>query len=335
MGMEEIMAKGNNQKLKLVYLIKILLELTDDDHSITMPQIIEELAKYEISAERKSIYSDIEEIGKLGIEIIGEQRGKNYYYHVGKKQFELAEIKLLVDAIQSSKFITEKKSSELIKKLESNVSRYEAGQLNRQVIVDRRIKNMNESIYYNVDSIHYAIANDRKISFLYYQWNVKKELELRKNGERYEISPWSLTWDNENYYLIAFDSESKKMKHYRVDKMKGILALDEKRDGKEVFDEIDLATYTKTRFGMYAGDEVYVKIRFKNELIGVVIDRFGKDIFIKPDGDKHFIACIEVDVSQQFLGWIFGLGNGAKIISPENVVEKMNNALKDMLSAYH
>ena len=160
------MAKGNNQKLKLVYLINILLELTDDDHSITMPQIIEELAKYEISAERKSIYSDIEEIGKLGIEIIGEQRGKNYYYHVGKKQFELAEIKLLVDAIQSSKFITEKKSSELIKKLESNVSRYEAGQLNRQVIVDRRIKNMNESIYYNVDSIHYAIANDRKIRFL-------------------------------------------------------------------------------------------------------------------------------------------------------------------------
>ncbi len=213
------MAKGTNQKLKLMYLMKILLEKTDEGHSITMPEIIESLKAYDITAERKSIYADMEALRTYGMDIIGEQKNKTYYYHVGNRQFELAELKLLVDSVQSSKFITAKKSNELIKKIEGFASKYEAKQLQRQVFVTERIKTMNESIYYNVDKIHAAIGANVKIKFQYFQWNVDKKMELRHASEFYYISPSALSWDNENYYLIGFDSEAYMIKHYRVDKM--------------------------------------------------------------------------------------------------------------------
>ena len=197
------MPKGTNQKFKLYYLAKILTEKTDEDHYITMPEILKELERYEVTANRKSIYNDLKDLERLGIEVEGEPIGKGYHYHVVDRQFELPELKLLVDAIQSSKFITARKSNELIKKLETLVSKYEAAKLQRQVFVSGRIKTMNESIYYNVDEIHNAIAENRKIRFQYFQWNVKKEMELRHGGACYHISPWGMSWDDENYYLVG------------------------------------------------------------------------------------------------------------------------------------
>ncbi len=208
------MAKGTNQKLKLLYLMKILLEKTDEIHNITMPEILSSLDKYDVTAERKSIYDDLEALRVFGMDIIGEQRNKTYYYRVGKRDFELAELKLLVDAVQSSKFITARKTNDLIKKIEGLASKYEASQLQRQVYVTERIKTMNESIYYNVDKIHAAIGSNVKIKFQYFQWNVDKKMELRKNGEIYCISPWALSWDNENYYMIGYDCEAGIIKHY-------------------------------------------------------------------------------------------------------------------------
>lgn len=328
------MSRGSNQKLKLIYLIKILTELTDEEHSITMPEILTELERYGVRAERKSIYDDMESIRELGIDVIGEQRGKNYYYHVGKKQFELAELKLLVDAVQSSKFITAKKSKELIKKIEGFASKYEAKQLQRQVVVSGRVKTMNESIYYNVDAIHTAIGNNKKIAFQYYNWNIKKKMELRKGGEKYVVSPWALSWDDENYYLIAFDSEAGKIKHFRVDKMTRIDAVDEVREGKEFFKQFNMASYAKKNFGMYSGEMVNVSMRFRNELAGVVIDRFGKEIFIIPDGEEHFITNVEIAVSGQFLGWMFALGTGTQILGPESVVEQMQQKIQEVKQLY-
>ena len=178
------MARGTNQKLKLYYLVRIMLAKTDEEHGLTMPQIIQELGKYDITAERKSIYLDFDDMtDKLGIEIVKEQRGRETYYHVASREFELAEVKLLIDAIQSSKFITEKKSSALIRKIKKFVSEYQAKQLQRQVFVQGRIKTMNETIYYGVDDIHRAISENRKIRFKYYQWNIKKELVPRHNGD--------------------------------------------------------------------------------------------------------------------------------------------------------
>ena len=252
--------KGSNQKFKLYRLAQIMQEQTDDEHYITMPEIMDELAKYNITADRKSLYNDLRDLSALGIDVEGEPIGNRYHYHVVNRAFELPELKLLVDAIQSSKFITEKKTNALIKKLETLVSKYDAQKLQRQVYVSGRIKTMNESIYYTVDAIHNAISENKKIKFQYYQWNVKKEMELRHNGAWYHISPWGLSWYNENYYLVGYDSEAGKIKHYRVDKMLHIRLSEESREGKEYFKKLDMADYAKKSFGMFRGNERTVRL---------------------------------------------------------------------------
>ena len=328
------MAKSENQKLKLMYLMKILLEKTDEDHALTMPDILRELEAYGISAERKSIYSDMECLRTYGMDIIGEKRDQKFSYYVASRQFELAELKLLVDAIQSAKFITAKKSKELIKKIESFASKYEAGQLQRQVFVSGRIKTMNESIYYNVDAIHSAIAANRQIRFQYFQWNVKKEMELRKDGAYYQVSPWALSWDDENYYLVAYDDEEEKLKHYRVDKMLHIGQTDEPRKGKKLFEGFDTALYAKKMFSMYAGEEEMVKIECENRLAGAIIDRFGKDIPMRKIDEEHFSVNVRVSLSCQFIHWIMALGSGAKIVGPEHVVDMVKEEVRRLAKQY-
>ncbi|MCF0187139.1 MAG: WYL domain-containing protein [Bacteroidaceae bacterium] len=326
------MSKGTNQKLKLSYLTKIMLSKTDDEHSLTMPQIMAELEKYDVTAERKSIYTDFADMtDKLGIEIIKEQIGRETYYHVGSREFELAEVKLLVDAIQSSKFITERKSRELIKKIKGFVSEYQASQIQRQVFVQGRIKTMNESVYYNVDYIHTAIATNRKIRFKYFAWNVDKSMYILNHGDYMTVSPWALTWDDENYYLVAFDDYSKICKHYRVDKMLKLEVVDEMREGKEEFKNFDVAAYSKATFGMYSGKSTRVNIQLTNRMCGVFIDRFGKDITFRSVDEDHSEIAVDVNVSPQFFGWIFGLGSGVKVVGPSEVVEEMKRFAEEFL----
>lgn len=328
------MPKGTNQKFKLYRLAQIMLERTDDEHYITMPEIISQLGKYEITADRRSIYQDLRDLEALGIEVEGEPEDKGYHYHVVSRPFELPELKLLVDAIQSSKFITEKKTNELIRKLEKLVSRYEAMGLQRQVYVSGRIKTMNESIYYAVDTIHNAISENRKIRFQYYQWNVKKEMVLRRDGACYHISPWGLSWDDENYYLVGYDSDAGEIRHYRVDKMIHIRMSEEPREGKEHFRKLNMADYTRKSFGMFGGREQSVKLLVDNSLAGVIIDRFGKDVMMIPaDGDR-FTVNVTVMVSRQFLGWIFSLGEKVKILGPEDVTEQMREEGERLLRQY-
>ncbi len=328
------MPKGANQKFKLYRLGQIMLENTDEDHYLTMPEIIAELEKYEITADRKSIYGDLRDLETLGLEVEGKKEGNWYRYHVVGRPFELPELKLLVDAIQSSKFITEKKSNVLIRKLEKQVSKYEAQKLQRQVFVSGRIKTMNESIYYTVDIIHTAISENRKIRFQYYQWNVKKEQELRHGGAWYHISPWGLSWDDENYYLVGFDSEAGRIKHYRVDKMLHVELSEERREGKGHFKKLDMADYAKKSFGMFGGKEESVKLSVHNRLAGVMIDRFGKDIIMVPSDADHFTVRVNVHVSRQFLGWIVSLGEEVKILSPESVTEQMKAEIERLLRQY-
>ena len=321
-------------KLKLYYLSRIMLEKTDDDHALSMPQIQKELSRYGVTADRKSLYDDMEALKVLGIDVIGEKHGLNYTYHVGKKNFDLAELKLLVDAIQSSKFITEKKSNELIKKITGLCSNYEASQLKRQVVVHGRVKTMNESIYYLVDDIHRAIAENRQISFKYMRWTKDKKMVSRKEG-LYKVSPWALTWDDENYYLIAYDSEEGKIKHFRVDKMKNITVLSEERDGRKTFEGFDLVGYSKMSFGMYHGNATQVKIAFKDELAGVFLDRFGKDISIFDSEESGWSETrVTVAVSDQFLGWIFALGTDVKILGPCEVSDRMKNEAQEIAKIY-
>ncbi len=328
------MSRGNNQKLKLLYIIKILLEKTDERHWITLKDLLLELERCGVSAERKSVYADFEALRLYGYDIIKEQKKNTFYYHVGNREFELAELKLLVDAVQSSKFITEKKSRQLIRKLGKLTSEYETRQLRRQVYVHGRVKAMNESIYYNVDKIHAAINCNVQIKFQYYQWNAKKEMIPRHKGIYYHISPWELMWDDENYYLIGYDSGAEIIKHFRVDKMLRITLTDAERDGREKFENINMASYSSRRFGMYNGEEHRVQIEFENQYAGVVIDRFGRNVMMRPLDEGHFVANVDVAVSSQFFGWIMALGSGVKIVGPESVVEQMRREVRMVYEMY-
>lgn len=328
------MAKGQNQKLKLLYLVKIFKEETDEAHGLSRREIISRLNAYGVNADRKTIYTDLEELRSFGLDIIADHEGNDWIYYLGERRFELAELKLLVDSVQSAKFITERKSRSLIKKLEGLVSRHEAKQLHRHVLISGRVKTMNESIYYNVDKIHTAIDADSRIKFQYFQWNVKKEMELRHDGAWYDISPWALVWNNENYYMIGYDAVSRQIRHYRVDKMLHISRTDKKREGKDLLKSFDIPSYSRRLFGMYGGEEIRVCLEARNYLAGVIIDRFGKDIPIIPKDEDTFTAYVNVAVSPQFLGWVFSLGRDLRVTGPAEVVEMMRKEGRRLMEQY-
>lgn len=327
------MTKPYGQKLRLLYVMQILMANSDEEHPLSLEEIRCYLGGNGISAERKSIYDDIKALQEFGIDIENRRRKPSGYY-VASRDFELPELKLLVDAVQSSKFITVKKSNELIRKIEALTSVNEAKYLQRQVYVGNRIKTMNENIYYNVDKIHTAISKNRKIRFHYYEWTPKKEMHLRREGEFYCISPWGLSWDDENYYMIGFDSLAGKVKHYRVDKMLDMEVLEEKRDGQQQFEKFDMASYARKIFGMFGGAEQNVKLICENELAGVMVDRFGKEVMMHPVDEKHFSIIARVNVSSQFYGWVLALGDGVVITEPVNVVEEFKGHVEKVLGRY-
>jgi len=325
------MAKNRNQKLKLLYLLKILTEKTDENHTISMPNIIAELDRYGISAERKSLYDDLEALEIYGADICSV-KGKNSGYFLASRDFELPELKLLVDSVQASKFITKKKSMELISKLEKLASTHEASHLRRQVFVTNRVKAVNEAIYYAVDRIYDAISQNKKISFRYFEWTVDKEKRYRKDGERYIETPITLSWDDENYYLITYKEKYKGFTHYRVDKMTDLEILGEVREMPE--ESFDPADYAKKVFGMFGGEETAVEVKFKNSLAGVVIDRFGDEVFMRKLDSEWFVARFKVAISPQFFSWIMSFGNRAEILAPYDVRQKMCELLKELTDMY-
>lgn len=328
------MPRGANQKIKILYLMRILLEETDDKHGLTTEELISALQNMGVDAERKAIYDDIETLRVFGMDI-EQRKGKKTTYHVVSRDFELPELKLLVDVVQSSKFITQKKSSELIKKLANFASGHEAQQLKRNVVVQNRIKTMNESIYYFVDAIHDAIGKNVKITFQYFTWNEKKEKVLRHDGRLYEISPWALTWDDENYYMIGFDSRAGTIKHFRVDKMQKIQLTEQKRDGESHFKDFDLGAYSKKTFGMYGGEEETVTLRCKNHLAAVMLDRFGHDVIFRKVDDEHFEFHVKVQTSPLFYAWVLNFGDAVKITAPLSVQEALKSQLESVLTLYH
>ena len=333
------MPKSPNQKLKLLYLAQILQDETDENHPLTVQELIARLASIGITAERKSIYDDIAALQRFGLDIVVARRQSNAYC-IGERSFQLPELKLLVDAVQASKFITAKKSRELIKKISALASMHDASILQRQLYFSGGAKTMNETIYYSVDTIHTALSQNRKIEFRYYEWVVSPssprlfEKQWRRQGRAYRISPWALLWDSEYYYLVAYDTEAAMLKHYRVDKMEAVSLAPEKRDGQEVFDKVDLAEYARQTFGMFGGEETDVTLRFSNRLIGVVLDRFGKDIIVHPAGDRHFTVTVKAVISQLFLAWLLGFGDEVEALSPPLLIESLRSTLQKVAPLY-
>ncbi|MBR1506729.1 MAG: WYL domain-containing protein [Eubacterium sp.] len=315
--------RRNNQKLKLLYLARIMQEQTDETHALSMPEIIAELARHDIDAQRKSVYDDLAALDDFGIEIQSKRVGPKTYYYCANRDFEIAELKFLVDTVQSSKFISEKKTRELIQKLEKSISSYDAKLINREVKVMGRVKNMNESIYYTIDAIHTAMSENKAIEFRYFSWNVKGEEEFRRDGAFYTVSPWALHFDDERYYLIAYDHDKKEIRHYRVDKMRNVSVLEKKRMGKTEANKHDKTKLNAQCFRMYGGDVHTVTLKCKDEMANVIIDQFGRDVRLRPAGEGYFTVRVDVAVSDQFLGWVVALGGKVKVSGPEWVKEEM------------
>ena len=327
------MAGSENQKFKLLYLYQILMEETDEDHVLTTPQLIAKLAARGVKAERKSVYADLAALrDEFGLDIIDVGRGGHY---VGSRTFEFPEVKLLADSVLSSRFITERKTVELVEKLKTLASSHQAKHLTSRMFVADRVKSMNSSVYYSVDTIAAAIDAGCKVSFKYFGFDAKKEKQYHHEGQNIVVSPYDLVWDNEYYYLVAYDGRDRKIKHYRIDRMEWIKVLEkEKRDGADAYSRADVRSYSKRMFSMFSGTEERVSLRFADSLANVVIDRFGKDVILAPDGEGYFRVSVTVFVSPQFYAWLFGLGSSVQILAPETVKQEYRALLENVLARY-
>lgn len=328
------MARSANQKLKPLLLRQYLEQNSDEKHPVTTAQLIEYLASEGISAERKSVYSDLEMLQSHGLDLIRVRDGNRSGWYIGERAFQLPELRLLADSVQSSRFITRKKSLELIKKLESLTSVHQAKELRRQVVVKNRIKAMNESIYYLVDELHAAINGDKRIRFHYAGYDGRGNRVLRRGGAWYDVSPYALLWDDENYYLIGYDGSTASIRHYRVDKISDLHIAGDGREGRSAFAALDMSEYTSAHFGMFSGTPEKIRLECANSLAGAVIDRFGTDTMLIPSREGYFTVTVPVAVSAPFFGWLCSFGGDMKLLAPKSAVEALCAHLKKLAEAY-
>ena len=328
------MSRSANQKLKLLYIAEYLLSHSDEAHPVSTPALISYLASLGISAERKSIYDDISALQDFGLDIERCGSGRSSGWYAASQKFELPELKLLVDSVQSANFISRRKTEALIRKIESLTSIHQAKTLQRQVITAKRIKTMNESVFYSIDAIHDAISADRQIRYRYFDYAADKSKQFRRDGAFYRVSPFALIWDNENYYLLAYDPDAVQLRHYRVDRMESISVLPLPREGHALFQQVDMAIYTRQVFDMFSGQSVEVKLRFHNSLAGAVLDHFGQEVFLIPDGPDCFTLRTRVEVSPRFFAWLCAFGTKARLLEPVSVVEQLQEHLAGLSRMY-
>ena len=325
------MPKSDNQKLKIFYILDYLQKNSHQKHPVRAAELIQMLdQQHNISCDRKTVYSDIAALQDYGVDIVSLP-GKNGGYYIASRNFELPELKLLIDAVQSSRFLTEKKSRELIEKLCNQCSVHDARLMRRDVLVSGRVKTMNETIYYNVDAIQEAIAQNRQITFRYFDWDLNGQRRFRER--QYAASPYGLCQDNENCYLLAHSSRHG-VTSYRVDRMQEIRVAEESRTPCPELTGKSLVEYANRLFQMYSGEPTTVKLRFHRSLTNVVIDRFGRDTMLIPDGEEHFVFTVNVAVSPMFLSWVIGFGSKARILHPQSVIDSCVNLCREAMDQY-
>lgn len=319
-----------NVRLRILLVMELFFEKTDEKHGVSMQEILSWLQQNHISGERKSIYEDIHALQEYGLSIRYFQEDKTY--RLTERAMELGELKLLVDAIHASKFITKQKAEQMISHVEEMASHHQKGALQREVYAEKP-KSQNQLGFFSMDQIHKAISGNRQITFRYFVWTLHKELKEKHDGKLYHVSPWLMVWAEENYYLVAYDSEEKRFKHFRIDKISDVVISDALREGESEFRKIDIANYSTSHFGMFGGEAKRVTVQFENALIGVVLDRFGTDINIMKADEGHFKTALPVVVSKQFYGWIFALGSQAKILSQE-AAQEYQSYLEETMAVY-
>lgn len=316
---------------RILLVLKYLRENTDIEHPATIRDIIEYLSQNGYSVTRKTVTSDINDLISFGVDIDCQRSTQNRYF-LDVRVFELAEVKLLVDAVQSSRFITTKKSKQLIEKLSTFVGPHQGEILHRQLYVDTRVKANNEGIYYLVDNIHTAIRERKKVTFQYLEYTQNKEKVLKHNGYTYSFSPFALIWNDDCYYAIGFSDKHSKIAKFRVDRMVGLTITEQVAEKKP--EDFDVSDYFSQVFSMYEGKEQDVILRCDNDLMKHIVDRFGEKVYTAPLDDKHFCAKVTVSLSQTFYGWVFSFGGKMKIASPEEAVNGFNVILGQFTRNY-
>ena len=325
------MPKSDNQKLKIFYILDYLEAHSNEKNPVRASDLIAMLDRqHNIRCDRKTVYSDIAALQQYGVDIVSLP-GKNGGYYIASRNFELPELKLLIDAVQSSRYLTEKKSRELIEKLCSQCNEQDAKLMRRTVLVSGRVKSMNETIYYNVDAIQEAIAQNRQITFRYFDWDFGGKRKYRE--KEYLASPYGLCQDNENCYLLAFSGRHG-ITSYRVDRMSDIQLTEDKRIPCPELTGKALHDHANRLFQMYSGDALDVKMRFHRSLLNVVIDRFGKDTMLIPDGEDWFVFTVKIAISPMFLSWVLGFGAKAKILYPQSVIAACKDLCREAMSQY-
>lgn len=327
--------KSDSKKLIPLYIKELFLAKSDNTHPLTMGEIQAYLLEKGVTADRRTIYSAISLLESVDFHI--EKRRSydgSFNYYLPERQFDSNEIKFLIDSISSSSFLTERKAKELINKIKSLGSVYDYDSFNRRVLLGRRIKSMNDKIFKNLDLLYEAISTNSRITFKYMRWNPEKKLDFLRSGKLFEASPYAVSLNEDNYYLVAYDSRTDTIKHYRIDKMQTITLTKEPREGKNHFDRFDIVEYSKKAFGMFTGEEVSVLVEAPDNLAGVFIERFGDSVSIFPNFQRkhHFVAKINVYISPQFYGWLLGLGKGVRIISPEHIKKDFIENLKSVIT---
>ena len=328
---------SESKKLIPIYLQQLFLEKTDKTHYVRMDDIKRYLEQRGVFADRRTVYAAISILRSADFEIIGVQEKGGYKYHHPNRTFDTNELKFLIDSVSTSRFLTEKKSRELIGKIKRLGSDFDSEVLNRNILMSNKIKSMNDKVLKNLDILYSAMRNNGRVTFQYMKWNPQKKLEFVRKGETYLVSPFAVTLHDDNYYLIAFDNKYQELRHFRIDKMQSIKETDEPREGIEIYKHFSITEYNQKTFNMFSGREESVQLQCSNSLAGALIDRFGTDLMMRPDlqHPNHFITRIMVNISPQFFGWIFGLGKGVKILAPESVVTEFEEMAKNILSNYN
>ncbi|MBQ9135190.1 MAG: WYL domain-containing protein [Lachnospiraceae bacterium] len=328
---------SESKKLIPVLLQQLFLQKTDKTHFVRMPEIKNYLEQHGIFADRRTIYAAISILNSADFEIVGVQEKGGYKYHHPNRTFDTNELKFLIDSVSTSRFLTEKKSRELINKIKRLGSDFDSELLNRNFLMSNKIKSMNDKVLKNLDLLYSAMRNNYRVTFQYMKWTPQKKLDFVRKGETYLVSPFAVTLHDDNYYLIAFDNKYQDLRHFRIDKMQSIKGTDEPREGIEIFKNFNIVDYNQKTFNMFSGREESVQLQCRNALAGAFIDRFGTDITMRPDlqHPNHFITRITVNISPQFYGWLFGLGKGVKILAPESVITEFEEMAQGILSNYN
>lgn len=322
-----------NQRLKLLYLAKIFQEETDENAGLTMPQIIDRLREYGISAERKALYRDIKALCDFGMDIQRYRRSP-VQYALAHREFSQPELLLLVDAVQSSRFLDKEKSQELIDSIRTLASKDQREALSKRMHVEGRIKMQNESVFYNVDIVQGAIKARRKVSFHYFKYNVEKKKERQHNGDRYLETPVELIYSDGYYYLVAYNDKHGDFTNYRVDRMTEVMVSDEPATRNERIASFDAEDYTAQAFSMFNGEPKTVYLIVEESVMSSIIDRFGSDVESQPVDTSHARVYARVKVSNAFYGWLAQFGTKVRVEKPRSVAQGYADYLQQIVEGY-